>query len=409
MFNLKDVKRDFPVLKNRDIIYLDNAATTLTPDPVIRTLQDYYENLGASVHRGIYQLADKTTIRYENSRDKVADFIGADSSREVVFTRNSTEGVNILSYSFHHWSEMEGKILVTEMDHHSNILPWKFMVEGSEKFQLEYVDVTEEGKLDVEDYKSKLTDDTAAVAFPGISNVVGTVAPVGKLTNLAHENDALVILDGAQWLSHRPFDLSEFDVDFMTFSAHKMLGPTGLGVLYGKEKLLRRMPPPFGGGEMVLNVTRKKVKFNDPPEKFEPGTPPIAQIIAFGAALDYLEELGMSEIKDHVDRLVQKTLNKLSKLPYVEIYGPEEGERRGGLVSFNLEGVHPHDLATALDSLDNIAIRAGLHCAQPLHEALGLNSSARASFYVYNASEDVVRFIDSLKEAKKILGGENEG
>lgn len=409
MLNVKDVKRDFPVLQNRDVIYLDNAATTLTPESVIQSLQDYYQNLGASVHRGIYQLADETTEKYERSRNRVADFIGASSPREIVFTKNCTEGLNIISYSLHLWPEMEGKILVTEMDHHSNILPWRFMVNGSERFQLEYVDVTKEGKMDMEDYKSKLSPDTVAVGFPGISNVVGTVNPIKEMTDLAHENGAMVILDGAQWLPHREFDVSEYEVDFLTFSAHKMLGPTGLGVLYGKEELLRRMPPPFGGGEMVLNVTRREVKWNDPPQKFEPGTPPIAQIIAFGATLDYLEELALSEIKDHVDSLARRAVNKLSKVPYVDIYGPKEGEPRGGLVSFNVEGVHPHDLATALDSLDDIAIRAGLHCAQPLHEVMGLNSSARASFYVYNTSEDVDRFIDAVKEAKKILGGENEG
>ncbi|MEF8837098.1 MAG: SufS family cysteine desulfurase [Candidatus Bipolaricaulota bacterium] len=406
MLNVKDVKRDFPVLKNRDVIYLDNAATTLTPEPVIQSLSDYYENLGASVHRGIYRLADETTEKYESSRNRVADFIGADSPDEIVFTKNCTEGLNIIAYSLHLWSDMEGKILVTEMDHHSNILPWKFMVDGSERFELEYVDVTKDGVLDIEDYKSKLSSETVAVGFPGISNVLGTVNPVEKITDLAHENDALVIMDGAQWLPHRPFDILEHDLDFLTFSAHKMLGPTGLGVLYGKKELLNRMPPPFGGGEMVLNVTRGEVKWSDPPQKFEPGTTPIAQIVAFGSTLKYLEGLEIAEIEEHVNGLTRRAVNRLSGIPYVNIYGPREGEPRGGLVSFNVEGIHPHDLATALDSLDNIAIRAGLHCAQPLHEVMGLNSSARVSFYVYNASEDVDRFIDAVKEAKKILGGE---
>jgi len=409
MLNAKEVKKDFPVLDNRAVIYLDNAATTLTPRPVIQSLRDYYERLGASVHRGIYKLADETTEEFEKARDRVADFIGADSPHEIVFTKNCTEGVNILAYSFHLWSEKKGKILVTEMDHHSNILPWRFMVNGSNKFELEYVRVTEDGELDIEDYKNKLSTDTAAVAFPGISNVVGAINPVKEMTDLAHENGALVILDGAQWLPHRSFDISEYDIDFLTFSAHKMLGPTGLGVLYGKEDLLNRMPPPFGGGEMVLTVTTREVKWNDPPQKFEPGTPPIAQIIAFGTALDYLDNLGMPKVQGHVDKLTKMAISELSKMPYVDIYGPVEGEPRGGLVSFNVEGVHPHDLASALDSLENVAIRAGLHCAQPLHEIMGLNSSARASFYVYNAPEDVESLIDGVKEAKKILGGENEG
>jgi len=409
MVNVEAVKRDFPILENRDVVYLDNAATTLTPEPVIASLMNYYRNLGASVHRGIYRLADETTEKFESSRNRVADFIGADSPREIVFTKNCTEGLNILAYSLHLWSEKKGKILVTEMDHHSNILPWRFMVDGSDRFQLDYVSVTEEGKLDLDDFGSKLTSDTVAVAFPAISNVVGAINPVKKMAKMAHEKDALVVVDGAQWLPHRPFDVSEFEVDFLTFSAHKMLGPTGLGVLYGKEELLRRMPPPFGGGEMVLEVTRREVKWQEPPQKFEPGTPPIAQILCFESALDYLDDLGVGEVKKHVDSLAAKALKELSKLPYVEIYGPTEGEPRGGLVSFNVEGVHPHDLASALDSLENVAIRAGLHCAQPLHEIMGLNSSARVSFYVYNAPEDVDRLIDGVRGAKKILGGENVG
>ena len=275
MLNANEVRKDFPVLQNRDVIYLDNAATTLTPISVIQALTNYYEELGVSVHRGIYELASETTDKFEYSRTRVAEFIGAESRREVVFTKNCTEAINILAYSLHLWSEKKGKILVTEMDHHSNILPWRFMVRGTKKFKLEYVRVTEDGKLDLDDYRRKLTRDTVAVAFPGISNVLGTVNPVKEMTELAHEKGALVIVDGAQWLPHRLFEVTEFDVDFLTFSAHKMLGPTGLGVLYGKEDLLNQMPPPFGGGEMVLNVTEREVKWNEPPQKFEPGTPPI--------------------------------------------------------------------------------------------------------------------------------------
>jgi len=409
MYNIESVRRDFPVLQNREVIYLDNAATTLTPYPVIRSIRDYYENLGASVHRGIYELADETTKKFEAARERVVEFISADSTCEVIFTKNCTEGLNIIAYSLQLWQDMEGQILITEMDHHSNILPWRFMAEGTEKFDLDYVKVTKNGGLDLEDYKRKLSSDTALVAFPGISNVLGAVNPVKEMTDLAHEKDALVVLDGAQWLPHRSFDVSEYDVDFLTFSAHKMSGPTGLGVLYGKEELLRRMPPPFGGGEMVLDVSPGEVKWNEPPQKFEPGTPPIAQIISFKEAIGYIEKLGIEAIEEHVDSLTERTVEKLSVLPYVDIYGPGKGEPRGGLVSFNVDGAHPHDLATALDSIDNVAIRAGLHCAQPLHEVMGLNSSARVSFYVYNTTEEVDRFVEALKEARKILGGEYEG
>jgi len=408
MIDVEDVRKDFPVLENRDVIYLDNAATTFTPTPVTRALIEYYNKFGTSVHRGIYQLANETTEKFENSRAKVADFIGASSSREIVFTKNSTESLNILAYSFHLWPDKKGEILVTEMDHHSNMLPWRIMASGSKKFQLRYVNVSRSGQLDMEDYKRKLNSNTVVVGLPGISNVVGAVNPVKKVADLAHEVNALVVVDGAQWLPHKPFDVSEYSVDFLAFSAHKMLGPTGLGVLYGREELLRQMPPPFGGGEMVRSVTHQEIKWNEPPQKFEPGTPPIGQIIAFGAALDYLDNIGVPDIEEHVNTLTNKAIEELSEIPDVEIYGPLEGKSRGGLVAFNLEGVHPHDLASALDSLDNIAIRAGLHCAQPLHQAMSLNSTARVSFYIYNSTAEIDRFIDALREAKEILGVQDE-
>lgn len=408
MIDVEDVKEDFPVLENRDIVYLDNAATTFNPLPVTRALMEYYNEFGTSVHRGIYQLANQTTEKFEGSRAKVADFISANSSREIVFTRNSTEALNLLAYSFHLWPEKKGEILVTQMDHHSNILSWQIMVSGSPKFQLKQVNVKRSGRLDLKDFKKKLSSDTVVVALPGISNVVGAVNPIKQVIKLSHEVDALVVLDGAQWLPHRPFDLSDYDVDFLAFSAHKMLGPTGLGVLYGREELLRQMPPPFGGGEMVRTVTEHEIKWNDLPQKFEAGTPPIAQVIAFGAALEYLDNLGMQEISDHVDSLTRKTISRLSKMPGTEIYGPGLNKPRGGLVSFNVEGIHPHDLATALDSLDNIAIRAGLHCAQPLHQAMGLNATARVSFYIYNNMAEIDKFIHALKEAKEILGVQDE-
>ncbi len=406
MINVKSVRKDFPVLREGDFVYLDNAATSLTPAPVTRELINYYHKLGTSVHRGIYRRAEETTEKLENSRQKTANFLGAESSREIIYTKNCTEALNLLAYSFHHWKEKRGEILVTEMDHHSNILPWRIMADGSDRFNLEYVRVTRRGRLDVEDFENKLSPDTAAVAFPAISNVVGAYNPIEELTELAHKNDIPVIVDGAQWLPHRRFDVSEFDVDFLTFSAHKMLGPTGLGILYGKEEFLEQMPPPFGGGEMVRSNTKKAVTWNDLPQKFEAGTPPIAQIIAFGATLDYLDTLGMDSIKKHVDSLTAKALTELTKIPEIQIYGPEEGEERGGLVSFNLEGTHPHDLAAALDSLDDIAIRAGLHCAQPLHEAMKLNATSRASFYVYNDETEIHRLTDAIKDAKNVLGGE---
>ncbi len=406
MFDVKSVRKDFPALRSQDIVYLDNAATSFTPEPVTDELIDYYHRNGTSVHRGIYKRAEETTRKLEKSREKTADFIGADSSREIVFTKNCTESLNLLAYSFHHWSEKRGKILVTEMDHHSNILPWKIMAEGSNRFELEFVDVTRNGRIDMEDYENKLSLDTVAVAFPGVSNVIGAYNQVKELTKLAHDNHTLVIVDGAQWLPHRKFDIPEYDVDFLTFSAHKMLGPTGLGILYGREDLLERMPPPFGGGEMVRSTTKEETTWNDVPQKFEAGTPPIAQIIAFGAALDYLNELGLSAVKKHVDSLTEKAINLLSKIQGVEIYGPKEGEDRGGLVSFNLKGVHPHDLAASLDSIDNIAIRAGLHCAQPLHEAMELNATSRASFYVYNEEGEIDRLARAIREARKIFGGE---
>ncbi len=406
MIDVKSVREDFPVLKNQDFIYLDNAATSLTPEPVTRELINYYHKLGTSVHRGIYKRAEETTNKLEFTRKKTAEFIEAESSREIVFTKNCTESLNILAYSLHHWKDKRGKILVTEMDHHSNILPWRIMAEGSSRFQLEYVRVNREGRLDTEDLKAKLSHDTVALAFPAISNVIGAYNPVKKLTELAHENGALAVVDGAQWLPHRQFNVRNFNVDFLAFSAHKMLGPTGLGILYGKKELLEQMPPPFGGGEMVRSNTKTEVTWNDVPQKFEAGTPPIAQIIAFSRTLRYLNELGIPSIKKHVNKLTAKALKELEKIPGLQIYGPGKGEERGGLVSFNLEGVHPHDLAAVVDSLDDIAIRAGLHCAQPLHEAMELKATSRVSFYVYNDEAEIDRLADAIKEAKNVLGGE---
>jgi cysteine desulfurase/selenocysteine lyase len=408
MIDVKRVRKDFPALKNEDFIYLDNAATSLTPEPVTQELINYYHELGTSVHRGIYKKAEVTTNKLEKARKKTADFIGAGSSREIVFTKNCTESLNLLAYSFHHWEDKEGKILVTEMDHHSNILPWRIMAESSNRFQLEYVRVNKEGQLDLEDLEAKLSHDSVAVAFPAVSNVIGAYNPVKKLTNLAHENGALAILDGAQWMPHRQFNVRNYNIDFLTFSAHKMLGPTGLGILYGKEELLEQMPPPFGGGEMVRSSTKTEVTWNEIPQKFEAGTPPIAQIIAFRKTLDYLDKLGMTSIREHVNKLTAKALKELEKIPDLQIYGPGKGKERGGLVSFNLEGIHPHDLATALDSLDHIAIRAGLHCAQPLHEAMKLNATSRASFYVYNDEAEIDRLADAIIEAKNVLGSKNE-
>ncbi|MCF7875496.1 SufS family cysteine desulfurase [Candidatus Bipolaricaulota bacterium] len=406
MLDVNSVRDDFPALKNQDLIYLDNAATSMTPEPVTRELINYYHELGTSVYRGIYKRAEETTNKFEYTRRKTADFIGAESSREIVFTKNCTESLNILAYSLHHWKDRNGKILVTEMDHHSNILPWRIMAESSNRFQLEYVRVNREGQLDMEDLEAKLSSNSVALAFPAISNVIGAYNPVKKLTDLAHENGALAVVDGAQWLPHRQFNVRDYNVDFLAFSAHKMLGPTGLGILYGKEELLEQMPPPFGGGEMVRSNTKTEVTWNEVPQKFEAGTPPIAQIIAFSKTLSYLNKLGMSSIRKHVNKLTAKALRELEKIPGLKIFGPGKGEERGGLVSFNLEGVHPHDLAAALDSLDDIAIRAGLHCAQPLHEAMKLNATSRASFYVYNDEAEIDRLVDAIKEAKNVLGGE---
>lgn len=403
MIDTKKVRADFPILDNRDIIYLDNAATTFTPRQVTQKLTDYYNHLGTSVHRGTYNLANKTTEEYENSRRKTADFINASSPREIVFTKNCTEALNLLAYSLNRWQNKGGKILVTEMDHHSNILPWQIIADRSNNFRVEYVNATKKGRLDLQDYRNKLTSDTVVVSFPAISNVMGTINPVRKIAKLAHDQNALVIVDGAQWLPHGPLSLLDYDIDFMVFSAHKMLGPTGLGILYGKKELLSRMPPPFGGGEMVKSVTKETTVWNEPPQKFEAGTPPIAEVIAFGATLDYLNQLDMSAIKEHVNDLTHSALNQMSQIPNIKIYGPGKDEPRGGLISFNLEPIHPHDLAAILDSLNNIAVRAGHHCAQPVHEAMGIKATVRASFYVYNTEREIEKFIAAIQQATNML------
>ena len=403
---MRDVRADFPVLKRRfngkSLVYLDSSATTLKPEPVIETVARFYRERNANVHRGLYQLAVEATDLYEGARRKVAVFIGADPG-EVIFTQGTTGSLNLLAYSLGEARVGPGdEILVTVMEHHANLVPWQELARRK-RARLVAAGITPEGELDLEDFRRKLSSRTRIVAVTHVSNVLGTVNPIPEISRMAHEVGAVAVVDAAQSAPHMEVKVAELGCDFLAFSGHKMLGPTGIGVLWGKRELLEELPPFLTGGEMIREVWIDRATWNDLPYKFEAGTPPIAQAVGLGAAVDYLTGLGMDEIRCHEQQLVAKALQGLLARDYVEIYGPRDPKKRGGLVAFNLRGIHPHDVATLLDQ-EGIAIRAGHHCAQPLHRLLGVPATCRASFYVYNTSEEVEIFLSALDRVWEALG-----
>lgn len=404
MAGIKELRQDFPILSQKvhgkPLVYLDNAATSQKPSAVIEAIANYYREYNSNVHRGVHTLAEKATQAYEGAREKVARFIGAQPS-EIVFTRGTTESINLAAYS---WGEQFLKagdtILLTVMEHHSNLVPWQILA-ARKKLNLEFIHVTEDGLLE-EPEEAILRVKPKLLALTHVSNVLGTINSVRKLDKVAHSIGAVVLVDGAQAVPHLPVNLADLDCDFYTFSSHKMLGPTGVGVLYAKEDLLRRMPPFLGGGEMIKEVYLRESKFKDPPHKFEAGTPNIAGVIGLGAAVDYLTKVVMIKVRDYEEDLTAYALAKLGDLPGLMIYGPKNAEQRGGVVSFNVEGIHPHDLATILDE-EGIAIRSGNHCAMPLHDRLGIVASARASFSLYNTKEEIDLLAEGIKMALKVL------
>ncbi|MCL6600170.1 MAG: cysteine desulfurase [Alicyclobacillus macrosporangiidus] len=404
--NAEEIRKDFPILQQEvnghPLVYLDSAATSQKPRPVIETLRRYYELDNANVHRGVHTLGSRATEAYELAREKVARFIHAPSPEQVVFTRGTTESLNMVAYGYARLKLKEGdEIVLTPAEHHSNLIPWQ-QVARFTGAKLKYIPLQPDGTIRLEDVRATIGPNTRLVAIAQVSNVLGTIHPIREIAAIAHANGAVLVVDGAQSVPHMPVDVQDLDCDFLAFSGHKMCGPTGIGVLYGKRKLLEEMEPTYFGGEMIDVVELYQATWKEPPWKFEGGTPIIAGAIGLGAAVDYLTAIGMEEIRAHDRQLAEYALEKLSAIPDIEIYGPRQGTDRGGLVTFNLKGVHPHDVSTVLDA-EGIAIRAGHHCAQPLMRWLNVAATARASFYLYNTEADIDRLASALQTAKEFF------
>ncbi|MEM3084537.1 MAG: cysteine desulfurase [Nitrososphaerales archaeon] len=407
VIDIEKIREDFPILarKVRDgkpLVYLDNAATTQKPIQVIDAIHDYYMRYNANVHRAVYQLAEEATNAYEAAREKVAKFVNADRE-EIIFVRNATEAINLVAYA---WGRenvgKDDRVVITEFEHHSNIVPWQLLTQ-EKKAKLEYIRINGEGLLVLDDLYSALDKrNVKLVSVSHMSNVLGTIAPVEEIVKLCHAVGVPVLIDGAQSVPHMPVDVKKIDCDFMAFSAHKMLGPTGVGVLYAKKEYLEKMRPFIGGGDMIKEVHKYETRWNDLPWKYEAGTPNIADVIGYGVAIDYLNNIGMDNIRDHEKELTRYALDRITGVKGVHVYGTVDVEKRGGVISFNFADIHPHDLSTILDE-DGIAIRSGHHCAQPLMELLGVAATSRASFYIYNKKEEVDVLINSLEKARVIF------
>ena len=405
--DFSNIKGDFPALWRKvntgaELIYLDSAATSQKPACVLDAMDHYYRHSNANIHRGIHTLAEEATAAYEDARQKVADFIGAKSIREIVFTRNTTESINLVAYSWGRKNLAAGDmVLLTEMEHHANLVPWQILAE-EQGIRLEFVPVTPEGLLDQRAFDQLLALGPKLVSFIHVSNVLGTINPAKEMIRKAKLAGAVTLLDAAQSVPHFAVNVRDLDADFAAFSGHKMCGPTGAGVLYGRQELLEAMPPFLGGGDMIRKVYLRSFLPNELPFKFEAGTSAIAEVIGLGAAVDYLSAIGMDAVAAHEREITACAMHVLGEMPWLHILGPS-ADQRGGVVSFEVEGVHPHDVAQLLDR-DGIAVRAGHHCAMPLHEIFGLPASTRASFYVYNTKDDVDALAASLYKVKKMLG-----
>lgn len=379
------------------LVYLDSTASTQKPQSVLDSMDTYYRMHNANIHRGVYTVSEEATQMYEDARTKVARFINAPSARNVIFTRNTTESINLVAFTWGRANLSKGElILLTEMEHHSNIVPWQILA-AEKDLRIEYIPITTDGLLDLDAYNRLLEKKPRLVAFTQMSNVLGTITPAKEIANLAHKAGARVLIDGAQSVPHIPVDVQDINADFLAFSAHKMCGPTGIGALFGKLDLLNEMPPFLGGGDMIRKVTFENFTMADVPAKFEAGTPAIAEAIGFGAAVDYLSAIGMEEIANHEQSIGAYALQRLQESGGIQTTGPKSG--RGGVISFVLDGIHPHDIAQILDS-EGICVRAGHHCAQPLHIRLGLPATTRASFYLYNSKDDVDLLIKALDKVK---------
>ncbi len=404
--SVEDIRSDFPILEREfdgtPLVYLDNAATSQTPEPVVDAIVEYYHTYNSNVHRGLHQLSQEASIAYEDAHDRVAEFIGASGEREeIVFTKNATESMNTVAYA---WGLEElgpgDEIVLTEMEHHAALVTWQQIAKKTGA-TVRFIEVDDEGYLDMDHARELIGPDTAMVSVVHVSNTLGTVNPVSELADLAHEQDALIFVDGAQSVPHMPVDVEAIDADFFAFSGHKMCGPTGVGVLYGKKHLLEEMQPYLYGGMMIEKVTFEDSTWHELPWKFEAGTPVIAQGIALAEACDYLDEIGMDNVKRHGEALAEYAHERLSEFDDIEILGPPADDR-GALVSFNLDTVHAHDVSEILNA-HGVAVRAGDHCTQPLHDKLGVPASARASFYIYNTREEVDKLVEGLEEARELF------
>lgn len=405
--DVERIRSDFPVLSREvrpgvPLIYLDSTATSQKPLAVLQAMEEFYRLHNANIHRGIHTLAEESTAMYEKAREEVVRFINAASRTEIVFTRNTTEAINVVANAWGRANLHSGDLVIlTEMEHHSNLVPWQ-MLAAERGLRLEFIEVTPEGLLDLNSYAALLEQGPKLVAFAHMSNVLGTVNPAKEIITRAHAAGAITVLDAAQSVPHLPVDVRELNVDFMAFSGHKMCGPTGIGVLYGKEKHLASMPPFLGGGDMIKRVYLREFRPNDLPHKFEAGTPAIAEAIGLGAAVKYLNCVGLEAIHTHEQEVTAYAIERLEEVPEVKILGPS-ADQKGGVVAFEFSDVHPHDVAQVLDRY-GIAVRAGHHCAMPLHDKFGLVATTRASFYLYNKQSEVDRLVEGLYKVKELFG-----
>jgi cysteine desulfurase/selenocysteine lyase len=405
LFDVLALRREFPILQQqvngKPLAFLDSAASSQKPRRVIACLEEYYERYNANVHRGVYKLSEEATFAFERARGKVARFIGAHGPKEIVFTRNTTEAINLVARSWGDANLRAGdRIVLTVMEHHSNLVPWQQLAQRTGA-QIEYLGIDGEGRLILDDLDAKLAG-AKLVALAQASNMLGTINPVREIAARAHDVGALMLVDGAQSVPHMPVNVQELGVDFLAFSGHKMCGPTGIGALWGRRKILEDMPPFLGGGSMIREVTLQATTYADIPARFEAGTPAIAEAIALGEAVDFLSGLGMAKVFAHEQQLVGYALERLSEVEGLRVYGPPTLEDRGGAVSFTLDGVHPHDIAAVLDG-EGIAVRAGHHCCQPLHTLLDVPATARASFYLYNIPEEIDRLVAGLEKTRRLF------
>jgi len=407
MLNVTEIRRQFPILQRETLhgarlVYLDSTATSQKPLAVIEAMNTYYRRSNANIHRGVHTLAEEATALYEEAREKIARFINAPSARQIIYTRNTTEAINLVAYSWARANLKAGDLVIlTEMEHHSNLVPWQ-MLQAERGIELDFIPVTEAGLLDLDAYQTLLTRTPKLVAFTHMSNVLGTINPAADIIRLAHAAGAVTLVDAAQSVPHLKVDVQALDADFLAFSAHKMCGPTGIGALYGKADLLEAMPPFLGGGDMIKEVKLRTFRPNSLPHKFEAGTPAIAEAVGFGAAVDYLTSIGMDAIAAHEHEITAYAIERLEEIPGIKVFGPH-ANYKGGVAAFTLDGIHPHDVAQILDK-NGIAIRAGHHCAQPLHEKFGIPATSRASFYLYNTKEEVDLLVNGIYEVKQMFG-----